>query len=411
MSTREIQQLRKKFISASMLSIFLAMMFIGTTVNVIAYAISRTAVNRSLEELISGARRNEVEDHDYSITLSQIFLPDYDRNAFLVLAFDEDSELVSLYSNIPETYVKTLIQGYSLELLHGNLEHGSYQGYYFRRAVMQDGHIIVAFLDAFLIISTHFRIASLTVLLCIFGMVITYFLVRQLSERAIQPEIRNNLRQKQFITNASHELKTPLAVIQANTEMIEMSHGESEWTKSTIKQIDRLNGLIQNLVMITRSQEQEDRNELTILNVSQIIDESVTPYELLAAQTERIIVREIEPDIKLQSDESKLRQLTTILIDNAIKYCDEKGKIFVSLHRQKGGTGIIVSVSNNYAAGKGTDYSRFFDRFYRGDTSHSIDSGGYGIGLSIAESICRQYGWMLIALWDSGIITFTCTLK
>ncbi len=411
MSTREIQQLRKKFISAAMLSIFLAMLFIGTTVNTIAYVISRTAADRTLGELINGARKSEVEDYNYSLTLSQIFNPDYDRNMFLVLTFNEENDLVGLYSSVPENHIKTLIEGCSQELLHNNMKQGSYRGYYFKRTGTEDGQIIIAFLDAYIIISTHFRMASLTVLLCLLGMIITCFLVQHLSERAIQPEINNNFRQKQFITNASHELKTPLAVIRANTEMIEFSNGESEWTQSTIRQIDRLNGLIQNLVMITRSQEQENRNELSAVNISQIVDESITPYELLATQTERTIVRAIEPNITLQADESKLRELSTILIDNAIKYCDARGRIIISLCRQKNEKGVIFSVSNNYAAGESSDCSRFFDRFYRGDTSHSIDCGGYGIGLSIAESICRQYGGTIHAAWNSGMIEFTCCLK
>ena len=411
MSTREIERLRIKFIAVAMLSIFLAMLFIGTTVNTVAFVLSKASVDRALTEMINGARRIEAGDHDYSMTFSQIFVPDYGRNAFFVLTYDEEGAVVGIYTNTPDGYGKELIEGYSSELLNSNLKRGEYQGYYYKRAQTEDGQTIVAFLEASIIISTQFRNISLTVLLCLLGMVITFFLVRRLSERAIRPEIENNLRQKQFITNASHELKTPLAVIRANTDMIELSLGESEWTQSTIKQVDRLNGLIQNLVMIARSREQEDRSELTEIDVSRIIEESVAPYELLAEQTARRIEREIEPDVRLRADESRLRQLSTILIDNAIKYCDEKGTICVSLHRQKSGKGIDLVVSNDYAAGEGIDCARFFDRFYRADASHNIDSGGYGIGLSIAESICKQYGGTIRAEWSGGVISFACTLR
>ena len=411
MSTREIQGLRTKFIAVAMLSIFLAMLFIGITVNAVAFAISRASVDRTLTELINGARRIEEENQDYKITISQIFAPDYGRNAFFVLTYDESGDLAGIYSNVPDSYGKDLIEGYSRELLRGDLRRGEYQGYYFKRALTEEGQTIVAFLEASIIISTQFRNISLSIMLCLLGMIITFFLVYRLSERAIQPEIESNLRQMQFITNASHELKTPLAVIRADTEMIELSLGVNEWTQSTIKQVDRLNGLIQNLVMIARSQEQENRNELTEVSVSQIVEDTVAPYHLLADQTGKTITRDIEPDVRLQADESKLRQLTTILIDNAIKYCDEKGKITVALCRGKGGKGIILSVSNDYAAGDKMDYKRFFDRFYREDASHNIDSGGYGIGLSIAESICKQYGGTIRAEWSGGVISFVCSLQ
>ena len=411
MSTREIERLRTKFIAVAMLSIFLAMLFIGATVNAVTYVISRASVERTLTELINGARRFEAEEQDYSVTISQIFVPDYGRNAFFVLTYDGNGDLTNIFSNVPDSYGKDLIEGYSRELLQGDQKRGTYQGYYFKRAGTEDGQTIVAFLEASIIISSQFRAISLTALLGVLGMIITFFLVRHLSERAIRPEIENNMRQIQFITNASHELKTPLAVIRANTEMVELSQGESEWTQSTINQVDRLNGLIQNLVMIARSQEREDRNELAEVNVSQIVEETVAPYHLLAEQTGKTIAREIEADCSLRADESKLRQLTTILIDNAIKYCDEKGKITVALNRGKGGREIVLRVSNDYAEGEGIDCKRFFDRFYREDASHNIDSGGYGIGLSIAESICKQYGGTIRAEWSGGVISFVCMLN
>ena len=411
MSTRAIQRLRNKFIAVAMLSIFLAMLFIGTTVNAVAYAISRYSVDRALTQLINSVESFAPADQDYQFTFSQIWAPDYGRNVFFVLTYDEDKELTGFFSNVPDSYGKALIEEYSQQLLHNSLKHGEYQGYYFKRALTEDGRTVFAFLEASAIISTQLRTLSLTTLLCALGMIITFFLVRHLSERAIRPEIENNLRQMQFITNASHELKTPLAVIRANTDMIELSLGESEWTQSTIKQVDRLNGLIQNLVMIARSQEQEDRSELTEVNVSRIVEESVAPYELLAEQTQRRIARRIEPELHLRAEESKLRQLVTILIDNAIKYCDEKGTISVALCGRKSGKELELRVSNDYAAGAGIDCERFFDRFYREDLSHNIDSGGYGIGLSIAESICRQYGGTIRAVWSDGVISFVCMLQ
>lgn len=113
----------------------------------------------------------------------------------------------------------------------------------------------------------------------------------------------------------------------------------------------------------------------------------------------------------MMANESQIRQLSSLLIDNAIKYCDDGGTIRVTL-TQKGRSPVRLDVSNNYAKGGDVDYARFFERFYRQDKSHNIEKGGYGIGLSIAQAIVEQYkGSSIDAAWKDGIITFTCLLK
>jgi signal transduction histidine kinase len=130
---------------------------------------------------------------------------------------------------------------------------------------------------------------------------------------------------------------------------------------------------------------------------------------VVARQSERELTKNIVENVKFIADESKIRQLTTILLDNAFKYCDEKGRVEVSLAAEK--KGVCLTVSNHYREGKDVDYSRFFERFYRQDAAHSIDRGGYGIGLSIAEAICRGYKGSIHAEWHDGIISFVCHLR
>ena len=411
MSSREIRRLRRKFIAVSMLSIFLAMMFIGSTVNVLSYLISRVSVNNTLDALIEDAENVEERERTYGISLSDIFAPKYGRNAFFVLRFSKDGELLKLYTNSRDSDEGEYIQTFAGELLQKTAENGQYRGYYFKKVTAENGKTIIAFLEGSQIIYNALRTLTLTLLLCFFGLIITFFLVRKFSARAIRPEIESAARQQRFITNASHELKTPLAVIRANTEMLELTGGENEWTDSTLKQVDHLNGLIQNLVMITRSQEQEDLSELTEISAAVCVKESLDPYEPVAAGRGLTIRREINEDVRAKADESKLRQLATILIDNAIKYCDENGLVTVALDHLKNGKGMLLTVSNDYADGADVDCSRFFDRFYREDESHNIDRGGYGIGLSIAESICRQYKGTITADWKNGVIRFVCSLK
>jgi signal transduction histidine kinase len=411
MNSREIQRLRLKFISISMLSIFLAMTFIGLTVNAFAYAISRLSVNRVLNRVLSSAEELDEQDMEYDFSITDIFAPEYGRNACYVLSFDADGTQLSIQSNVSNSWEAQLVERYAADLLESRRKDGEYHGYYYRKAVKESGETLIAFLEGSVIISTQFRILTLTGILGFLGMLITFFLVSHFSGKAIEPEIRNSQRQKQFITNASHELKTPLAVIRANNEMVELLQGESEWTRSTEKQVEHLNGLIQNLVMITRAQEKEDKAALANVDASRLVCESIEAFESVASQAGKKLERKVEDGVQIKADESKIRQLATILIDNAIKYCDENGTITVALTYLRGGKGLELAVSNNYAAGEGVDYHRFFDRFYREDASHNIDQGSYGIGLSIAESICEQYRGSIDADWKDGVIRFRCILK
>ena len=234
-------------------------------------------------------------------------------------------------------------------------------------------------------------------------------LVLLLSSRAIRPEIENSRKQKQFITNASHELKTPLAVIRANTEVIEMLQGESEWTQSTMHQVDRMDGLVQNLVMIARAEEQEDRSAMGEIDVSRVVVDSVDPFRALARQEEKELVCNVAKDVRMMADGSAIQQLCTLLVDNAIKYCDDGGRVTVEVSQPKKGRVTLV-VQNTFANGRKAQFNRFFERFYRDDQAHS-NGGGYGIGLSVAESICKRYRGGIKAVWKAGVVSFICQLR
>lgn len=178
-----------------------------------------------------------------------------------------------------------------------------------------------------------------------------------------------------------------------------------------MRQVDRMTGLIQNLVMVSRAQEKENNSERKKINVSAALQETSDTFLPVAVQNGKKLEKEIQENVMMTANESQIRQLSSLLIDNAIKYCDDGGTIRVTL-TQKGRSPVRLDVSNNYAKGGDVDYARFFERFYRQDKSHNIEKGGYGIGLSIAQAIVEQYkGSSIDAAWKDGIITFTCLLK
>ena len=227
------------------------------------------------------------------------------------------------------------------------------------------------------------------------------------ARKVVQPYIRNAEAQKQFITNASHELKTPLAVISANTEVIEMINGKSEWTDSTVKQVNRLSELISQLVVLSKL---EERQDIVLVDVDMSGEaKSVMESFKAISETQNITLQaEIAEDIHVMADQKGLRELINILMDNAVKYCDENGTVSVSLSKK--GKNTVFVVSNDYAAGEDVDYRQFFERFYREDKSHNSEKKGYGIGLSMAESLVRMFKGKISVSYKKPVISFTVIL-
>lgn len=327
---------------------------------------------------------------------------------YFTVCFDKDDKVIDINADRIASIDVSDAKQYALAVKNNMFRFGSIGDYYYQVQNNKKGSI-VAFVDCTNQIRLTNRILYIALILIGFGSIISFVVLHALSYRVIAPEIRNAEQQKQFITNASHELKTPLAVIKANTQVQEMMNGKDEWTESTMRQVDRMTGLIQNLVTIVRAEEKEDSENRVDTDVSAAIRDTVKSYAPVAENAGETLNQNIGDGIHMNAVESQIRQLATLLIDNAIKYCDEHGTINVELLQK--GRGVKLSVSNSYANGKNVDYSKFFERFYREDKSHNVDKGGYGIGLSIAESLVKQYNGSIDASWKDDVITFDCILK
>lgn len=249
----------------------------------------------------------------------------------------------------------------------------------------------------------------LSIQLCFYSFIFFVLVVSGFSNFAIRPYIKNYENQKRFITNAGHELKTPLAIISANTELQELMTGENEWTESTKDQVKRLSNLINQMVVLARLEEQPD---VTLVDVdfSEVVKKVAGNFKSVIEKAGKKYEIKLQEDIHVKATEDELYELVSILIDNACKYCDEDGQIFVTLTKAKRGKRARLTVANSYADGKNVDYSRFFDRFYREDESHNQKQPGYGIGLSMAESLVRIFKGRIWVSYKKGLIGFTVLL-
>ena len=409
MNAREIKGLRMKFISVAMVSIILAMVFIGFFINLFNVLNSRREIFKTLDRVIKEEGMIKEEANAEDLSLGNVFSPYYDQHTYYVFFYDQEGEIIErrISHNGKES---SEAYEYADLFIHRKKDRGHQGWYYYKKETLDEGITILAVLDGRFIIINSRRLELGSALIVFAGLALALALVIRFSGKMIQPEIENSQRQDQFITNASHELKTPLAVIRSNTEMIEMIDGESEWTQATIRQVDRLTGLIQNLVMLSKSREQEGKSNMVETDLSEIVRDSVGAFEVVAVQDGKQVVKNIMPDIVRMADGSDIRQLVTILMDNAVKYCDDGGTIRIDFEGIKNKKGARLTVSNTWKEGETVDCRRFFDRFYRQEADHNIDRGGYGIGLSIAETICQKYRGSIHAEWKKGMIRFICVL-
>ena len=247
-----------------------------------------------------------------------------------------------------------------------------------------------------------------TVLVAGVSYILLFFLIRYISGRVVKPYADTVEMQKRFITDAGHELKTPLAIISANTDVIELTDGESEWTSNIRSQIVRLTSLIQRLLVLSRMEEGNIRTSFKDFSLSDAVSDTAEPFITLAKSGNRTMKVEVEEGLSFHGDERSIRELVSILCDNAVKYCDEGGEISVRLSRK--GKKNLISVSNTCASLKETDPEHWFERFYRDDASRARETGGFGIGLSIARAVTDVHKGKITASYDNGSVVLTAEI-
>jgi signal transduction histidine kinase len=408
MNERAINKLRIKFISISMISFALVTLVMGGVIYAFnLYAVRREAFAVTSEIIQHGGELPAPGEGTRTFGRS---LDNWYATRYFAVVFNRNGDVqlmnTSHIASLADDEVKKVAQ----EARDRYFTFGTLGKYYYQVADRGDGSLIVVCLDFSNQIKMNQRILYIALSLVGTGIFIAAFVVRILSFRVVRSEIRSAEQQKAFITNASHELKTPLAVIRANTEVETMLNGENEWNRSTLRQVERMTGLIQNLVTIVRAEESENSGERREINVGTVLKETVKTFRAVAEQDGLLLKEHAPENLVMIADESQLRQLLTLLIDNSIKYCDKAGTITASAERK--GKNIRLQVSNSYEKGKDVDYKRFFERFYREDTSHTQEEkGGYGIGLSIAETLVKQYKGSIDVSWENGEISFVCLLR
>lgn len=252
-----------------------------------------------------------------------------------------------------------------------------------------DGTRII-FLDCHRSLSS-FRITLMaSAALSLLGLGAVLVLLLLLSRRIVRPMAESYEKQKRFITDAGHELKTPLTIISADTDLAEMECGENQWLADIRRQAQRLTGLTNDLVYLSRLEEAQPRMQCIEFPISDVVEEMAQSFAAPARNQNQDFALRIQPMLAYTGDEKAIRQLVSILMDNALKYTPSGG--WISLQLEKQGRALVLTVSNSTTQALNQEsVAHLFDRFYRVDPSRSSHTGGYGLGLSIAKGIASAH--------------------
>lgn len=297
---------------------------------------------------------------------------------------------------------------YAARLFAAGKTAGFYGQYKYRAVPVMDKTMYI-FVDCSDALFTFRLFLAASILISIAAIFLVFVLLLFFSRGAVKPLAESYAKQKQFITNASHELKTPLTIIDANTEVLEMEYGESEWSRSIKNQVKRLAALTENLVLLTRMDEEKQVLQMTDFSLSDAVDDAAQPFIAVAAASGKRLALDIQPGLTCRGNETAIRQLVSLLLDNAMKYSNDGGEI--ALRLRAAGKNKEFTFYNTVTEIDRGNLDVLFERFYRADASRSSDVKGYGIGLSVAKAIAVAHRGKITARSDDGkSILFTFIL-
>ncbi len=415
-----INALRKKFIVITMVSLIIVFAVILTIINVVNYS----NVTSSTDNVIDFLAQNNgsFEDNQFAPPGEGGTPPepmddkDRYRRATEEFKFNEETPFATRFFTVniengeytPElSHIAAISSEEAVSMAKeavSKLGNSGYLGNY-RYKVVNDGSMVI-FVDCTSQLDTVSTFLWVSIGVAFGAIAAIFVLIFFISSKAVRPIAQSYEKQKQFITDASHELKTPLTIISANNEISEMEFGETESSKAITKQVGRLTAMVKNLTALARLDE-NNALEKAELNLSDIMEDAIDLFTPAIQANERTLSCSIEPDVKYVGDEKLIKQLLSVILENASKYA--KTHVNVQLSRQ--GQKIVILAQNDAEGIKEENMDACFERFYRAAESRASSVEGSGIGLSIAKEIVLQHKGTITAYGDKeGCFNIKVTL-
>jgi two-component system sensor histidine kinase CiaH len=395
-----LQKLRMKFILLTMALLLLVLTVIMGTINLLNYRHVLNSADQTLALILEGNGRFPDNFNSGNKPFDSKRSPElpFETRFFTVILSEDGTATFVDTGKIAAVTSETAVS-YAEEVWDSRQAKGFIGEY--RYAVQESAaESMIVFMDCGRQLSAVNSFLFISVGISLAGFFIVSLLLYILSARIVKPISDSYEKQRQFITNASHDLKTPITIIDADMDVLEMDYAENEWMQDIRKQTKRLSELIQELVFLSRMEEKENHFQMIDFPISDVVEETAQSFESLAVTKEKAFAMQIQPMLSYYGDEKTIRRLVTILLDNALKYSDEKGNITIFF--EKADRALKLMVHNTCAPIAAEDIKHLFERFYRGDKSRNSQNGGYGIGLSIAKAIVEAHNGTIRATTKDG---------
>lgn len=406
-----IKKLRNKFIFTAMIAVTILLVFLLGALNIINLYVTHSESKRMLERCFIDEMRKSADpppffppknDDKKRFFFNEPITEDNALSArFFSVKLSSDGKVIFTDTERISSVTAEQAKGYAENVIEKNKPSGRFKSFMYI-VERRENETTAFFLD---ISKENRNIANvfiISVLIGIFCWTATLLLVILLSRAAINPIAENIEKQRQFVTNAGHELKTPLAIILSNTEALEITgaSGKSKYTQNIKKQTLRLNELMKNLLTLSRADEDGLKLSAAKENISQLMINSAELFKEPAVQRSIAFDQNIDENIYAEVSREMFTQLISILLDNAVKYSIAKSVVNISL--EKIGRNAVISVENTCEALPDCSPERLFERFYRSDSARSQKSGGSGIGLSAARAIAEVHNGKITAMYKNG---------
>lgn len=404
-----IKQLRRKFIIIAMCSVSIVFLSIIGIINIINYA---KVVNNAdnLVELLKNGNGNFGRNEGKFMKPRPPMSPETPfETRFFTVEVSNNGEIISInLENIAAINNENDAKEYVLGLNRKKNSRGFYGNYRYGIFSTPFGGRLYIFVDCTRELTGFHNFLLISAIVSISGLILVFLLVYSLSGIIMKPIVESYSKKKRFITDASHEIKTPLTIISADTEILEIEYGENEWTSSIKSEIKRLISLTEKLVFLARMDEENKVIKFIDFSISDVVEDTIKSFETVALLQSTPFVCKIQKNISYFGEESMIKQLISLLVDNAIKYSDKENNIYIELNKTSNKIQFIIRNRNSELLEGNLEY--LFERFYRNDQSRNSETGGHGIGLSVVQSIVAVHKGKIVAKNQKGEISFVVTL-
>ncbi len=407
-----IKRLRIKLIAVLTLILSLVLCGILVAVNIFNYNVNMDESYRRLNMITSKAIGQQDRIYNFYGNNNEYY---YDNSSSLadseiyIAYVGLDGYIKSIYAENNTSYTYDQISAFTRQTLSHSAKQGKIGNLIYTVTEINYNGFGTAYAVGFMdnsrnIESFNIMIIS-SVIIFVAGTVIIFILSLMLSMWLIKPVEDAFNKQKQFISDASHELKTPIAVISANAELLEGDIGQNKWLGYIQSESDRMSKLVNSLLTLTRIETQADKALMTRFDICNAIMEVTMPFESVAFEKGVMLECDLENQIFINGNESQLKQVVAILTDNAVKHCTEGGTVSVSAEPFK--SKCLIKVTNTGEPIPDGEKQKIFERFYRADQSRNRDNNRYGLGLAIAKQIVTNHHGTITANSTDGTTTFT----